>query len=368
MPTKVSFLKFLVVALTLFACGEATRESITPASSSPSQNKPSDGTPDDFEIRQTEKLLGVRLQNFPGPQGPTKFDELPRNISALKFTVQEQPVSGPAPQPSYETRSILKAEAPDGSVYEAYCTRNSAEVILGSHQPSTAENTRQLYGTHHGYGYTPADVYIGKRVGGRIKTTLLFPDAGSHLTAPHHLAIDNKGLVHLIVADVNIFQDNRLDLYWVIGDPRSGKWTAAWLIDRREFTSSSHPWSAAWADKVNLLWHWEKQRLGSSSDDGIFHVQWQSGGFGQKVRVVKGRVTSWDAALDPQSGRLLLVYSDDTGVYITSRAESGTWTTPAKLNRSLTKPHNVSATSVNDGRFIIRTSYADTREWLVRLL
>ena len=211
------------------------------------------------------------------------------------------------------------------------------------------------------------DVYIGKRVDGRIKTALFFPDVGSHLTAPHHLAIDNKGMVHLIVADVNIFQDNRLDLYWVIGDPGTGKWTAAWLVDRRGFTSSSHPWTGAWTDKVNLLWHWEKQGLEGSPDDGIFYLQWRPGGFGQKVRVVKGQVSSWDAAVDPQSGKVLLVYSNDDGVYVTSRPEGGTWAMPARLNKSLTKPHDVSATSVNDGSFIIRTSYQDTREWVVRL-
>ena len=67
MLSKVSFLTFLVVALSLFACSQATSESIKTASSSPSQDK----SPDDFELRQTEKLLGVRLQNFPEPQGPT---------------------------------------------------------------------------------------------------------------------------------------------------------------------------------------------------------------------------------------------------------------------------------------------------------
>ena len=368
MLTKVSCFAMLVFALTLFACGEVTSDSTKPAASSPSQDKPHDGSPDSFEVRQTEKLLGVPLQTFPGPQGPTRFDELPPNRPALKFTVRAQPVSGPTPQPYYEERSIVRAIDRDGSVYEAHCTENTSKIIRGSQQRSTAENTRQMYGTHHGYVYTPQDVYIGKRVGDRIKTTLFFPDVGSHTTAPHHLAIDNKGMVHLIVADVNIFQDNRLDLYWVIGDPGTGKWTSAWLVDRRGFTSSSHPWSGAAADKVNLLWNWDKMGLDGSPDDGIFHLQWQRGGFAQKVRVLKGRLSNWEAAIDPQSGSLLLVYSDDKGVYITSRPEGGTWTTPARLNSSLTTTHYVSATSVNNGTFIIRTTSGDTREWVVRLL
>lgn len=368
MLSKASFLTFLVVALSLLACGQVTSESIKTASSSPSQDKSYNGTPDDFELRQTEKLLGVRLQNFPEPQGPTKFDDLSPNRPSLQFTAKEQPVSGPTPQPSYERRPIVNAKAPDGSVYEAYCTRDLSAVIAGSHRQSTPDNTRQMYGTHYGYAYTPEDVYIGKRVAGRLQTALFFPDVGSHDTAPHHLAIDNNGMVHLIVADVNIYQDNRLDLYWVIGDPATGKWTAAWLVDRRGFTSSSDPWTGAWANKVNLLWHWEKQGLEGSTDDGIFYLQWQQVGFGRKVRILKGQVSSWAAAVDPQSGRLLLVYSNDDGVYLTSRTEGGTWTRPARLNKSLTGPHDVSVTSVNDGMFIIRTAGQDTREWVVRLL
>jgi len=368
MLTKVSCFTILAFALTLFACGAATSDSTKPASSSASQDKPYDGKPDGFEVRQTEKLLGVPLQTFPGPQGLIKFDDLPPTRLASQFTVKEQRLSGPTPRPFYDTRSIVQAKAPDGSVYEAYCTRNPSDVILSTQQQSTAESTRQPYGTHHGYGYTPPDVYIGTRVAGHLKAALFFPDVGSHETAPHHLAIDNKGMVHLIVADVNIFQDNRLDLYWVVGDPSAGKWTAAWLVDRRGFTSSSQPWSGASGDKVNLLWSWEKQGLEGSPDDGIFHLQWQGGTFGQKVRVLKGRINNWDAAVDSQSGSLLVVYSDDKGVYITSRPEGGTWSMPARLDKRLTKPNYVSATSVNNGTFIIRTTYQDTREWLVRLL
>ena len=118
MLTKVSCFAILVFALTLFSCGEVISDSTKPVSASPSQDKSYDGTPDGFEVRQTEKLLGVPLQTFPGPQGLTKFDELPPTRPALQFTVKEQPLSGPTPQPSYEVRSIVRAKAPDGSVYE----------------------------------------------------------------------------------------------------------------------------------------------------------------------------------------------------------------------------------------------------------
>lgn len=368
MLTNVTCFAILLFALTLFACAKVASDSAKPVSSSLSQENPSNDNPDDFEDRQTEKLLGVPLQTFPEPQGTAKFDELPANRPALQFTVKEQPLSGPTPQAWYETRSIVKAKAPDGSIYEAYSTRNTSDVIRKPQQRSTAENTRQPYGTHHGYGYVPQDVYIGKRLGGRLQTSLFFPDDGSHTTTPHHLAIDNKGMVHLIVADVNIFQENRLDLYWVIGDPGTGKWTSAWLVDRRKSTSSSHPWSGAWADKVDLLWTWDIMGNDESPDDGIFHVQWQPGGFGRKVRLLKAKFTNWDAAVDQKTGHLLLVYSDQKGVFLIARREDATWTMPARLHKSLTQAAYVSVNTADNGNFVIRTTFQDSHEWLVQLL
>jgi hypothetical protein len=320
-----------------------------------------------FEIRQTEKLLGVPVQTFPDPQGLTGFDELPANRPAPQFTINEHSLTGPRPKYMYELRTTVKARAPDGSVYEAYSGRQEEDVIEDSAFASTAENTRQFYGTHHGYGYNPQDVYIGKRLGARIKPALFFRDVGSHDTAPYHFAIDNKGMVHLIVADVNIFQRNRLDLYWVRGDLSSGKWTAAWLVDRRGFTSWSHPWSAAWADKVHGLWNWCDESVHKNAPGmGIIYLQWGPNGFGRKVRVVKGIPQSWDAAVDPQSGRLLLVYSNANGVFTTYRPETGTWRRPTVLKAGLRTTDAVSVSSGGDGTFIIRTGSEDTREWVVR--
>ena len=54
MVTKASLLTMLAFALTLFTCGHITVDCTAPTS----QDKPSDNSPDDFETRQTEKLLG----------------------------------------------------------------------------------------------------------------------------------------------------------------------------------------------------------------------------------------------------------------------------------------------------------------------
>lgn len=213
----------------------------------------------------------------------------------------------------------------------------------------------------------PQDVFIGMREGGRVKPTLFFRDVGSHDTAPHYLAIDSQGRVHLTIADVNIFQDNRLDLYWMIGNPVSGKWTAAWLIDRRGFTSWSHPWSAAWGDKVHLLWTWCDVSINKRAPGmGAFHVEWSPAGFGRKMRVIPGVVTEWDAAIDPQTGRILIAFSKDDRVYVLSRSEQGGWTRAARLHPRLRKELDVSVEAAEGGAFIIRTGTANTREWVLR--
>ena len=37
---------------------------------------------DAFEVAQTTKFLGFAVRDFPKPQGPEKFDELPANAPA----------------------------------------------------------------------------------------------------------------------------------------------------------------------------------------------------------------------------------------------------------------------------------------------
>jgi hypothetical protein len=320
----------------------------------------------DFEAAQTEKLLGVAVRDFPPPQGVSGLDELGADAPPFRFTVAERRPTGPGPGPSYEPRLSVQARAPDGSVYEALCERNDPKLIVPFGFVSTPDNTRQLYGTHHGYAFSPKDVFVGRREGERLKPVLFFRDVGSHTTAPHHMAVDDRGQVHLAVADVNIFQDNRLDLYWVVGDPASGKWTAAWLIDRRGFTSWSHPWSAAWGDKVHLLWTWCDVSVNKRAPGmGVFHLEWGPGGFGRKVRVASGAVSEWGAAVDPQTGRLLIAFSKDDGVYVTSRPEGGSWTRAARLHARLRKSREVSVEPAAGGAFVVRTGEANTREWLL---
>jgi hypothetical protein len=331
-----------------------------------------------FEEAQTAKLLGVRLQKFPAPQGLSGMDEVPANARAFAFTLKSQPESGPPPRVYFQDRKIVKAVAPDGSTYEAYCGRDDdgAYEIAPDHGfVSTFENRRQWYGNHLGYGYMPPNIYIGKRENGLIRPTLFFRDAGSHTTAPHALAIDGQGMVHLAVADVNISQGNRLDLYWAIGDPKTGKWNAAWLIDRRGFTSWSHPWSAAWGDKVHLLWDWCDVSFHKNAPGmGVYHVEWGPNGFGRKTRIFAGPVQEFDGAIDQQTGLLVIVMvKDKGGVYVVSRTAEGKWTRASLLHPTLRGSPDVSITAKGNGAFAIRASddimrerSDSTKEWLLR--
>lgn len=371
-------IKLLFVLITAaIAVGFSYGNQPTPTGDSLAAASPTQPVSDsDPELAQTSKLLGVAVQKFPAPQGLNAPDELPNDAAPFKFTLTALPLSGAPPRAYFDQRKIVKARATDGTTFEAYCGRNdSAEVIPGHGFVSTFENRRQWYGSHYGYGYMPQDVFIGKREGGRIRPTLFFRDVGSHTTAPHYLAIDNQGKAHLAVADVNSSQDNQLDVYWVVGDPRTGKWESASLIDRRGFTSSSHPWNGAWSDRVHLIWDWCDVSIYKNAPGmGAYHVEWSPHGFGRKTRIFSEPVSVTEAAIDQQSGFLLIALSrHDGGVYVLSRSADGRWTRAVPLHPSIKKFANVSIEAAGGGAFTIRTSEnmvgpsnKNTKEWLLK--
>ncbi|MFN0138972.1 MAG: hypothetical protein ACKVQW_02650 [Pyrinomonadaceae bacterium] len=319
------------------------------------------------EAWQTSKFLGVAVKDFPAPQGIAKFDEIPNGSPQFKFGVAKRPRTGPTPQPSYETRALVKATAADGTVYEAFCGRFDAKKLWpGFGESSTSMNTRQQYESHYGYGYSPADVFIGKRDRGKIRTSLFFRDIGSHQTAPHYIALDSKGYIHLIIADVNISDDNELNVYAVTGDPKKEKWLEAWLLDRRGFTSWSYPWAGTWRDSVHLLWNWGDASYNKTDPNmGLFYVEQTSGGLGKKIRIIDGLIESYDAAIDAKTGRLLIAAAREDGIFLSLRNAESKWEKPARLDPMLDRDYDVSVTSNTDGTFVIRTSWQGNREWVV---
>jgi hypothetical protein len=124
---------------------------------------------------------------------------------------------------------------------------------------------------------------------------------------------------------------------------------------------------AADGDGVHLLWSWYDGSEGKpAAGSGLFHVQRLATGFGQKVRVVEGEVNEWDAARDPGSGRLLLVFGREDGVYVMSKPSGGAWSRAARLHPTLDKGKDVCAEAVGDGSFVVRTgAFEVTQEWVV---
>ena len=106
---------------------------------------------------------------------------------------------------------------------------------------------------------------------------------------------------------------------------------------------------------------------------GAFHVEWAAGGFGRKMRVFAGPVEELDAAVDQQSGLLVIVLAVDAcGVYVVSRSADGKWTRPTLLHPSLRGRYDVSIGTAGSGAFVIRTDSGmgmdsdKAREWLLR--
>ena len=297
------------------------------------------------ERAATEKLLGVEVKDLPDMNVFVDSDpNAPTYMGLMRY-------QGSAPidlDPDLGSRPSVYATAPDGSLWEAYCgkpgpkpagfssasqdsdTTASTEIVEPYKDfKSTPENARQSYDTHHGYSYNPSDIFVGKSENGRLATTLFFRDVGSHNTAPHHIAIDQSGNVHLAVADVNISNDNDLDLYWVIGSTDSGKWTSAYKVDHRGFTSVANVWNGAYHDKVHLLWSWDSGET-KLPEIGLYHIEKDPSGFSRKVRIFKGDVMSMSAAIDLSSGRILVIVTNNEGGFLISKEEGKNWTRPAK--------------------------------------
>jgi len=263
----------------------------------------------------------------------------------------------------------MTAKAPDGTLYEAFCGRfEEGRVLPGLGQSSTNANPRQRYATHLGYGFNPSDVFIGKNENGKIRTSLFFRDVGSHDTAPYFFTFDSSGNAHLIISDVNITDNNELNVYSMIGDPKTGKWTDAAMLDKRGFTSWSHPWAGSNGGVVHLLWDWGDATFDKQNPHmGLFYVDWSAKGYGIKIRVVKGLIESYDAVVDPANGNLYLVAVVDHNIYFSARMADGTWRKPALLP-AVPRDYVYDASIGLDGArgLIVRLSGRDGIEWSVK--
>jgi hypothetical protein len=173
----------------------------------------------------------------------------------------------------------------------------------------------------------------------------------------------------LTVADVDTTQDNRLNLYWLIGDPEKGKWKSAWIVDHRGFTSSSHPLFIASGKSVHLIWTWQDMSKGRPADgSGLFHLEWSPDGFSKKTRIANGAINTYDAAVDQESGGILVAFSTEDSVYLTLRRTNGTWTRPTVFKQDLTQDPRVSVLARKKSCFLVRINTGEIdKEWRIDL-
>ena len=332
--------------------------------STPSTNDSSNAK--DFEIKQTEKLLGIPVNDFPAPQGLEKYEDIPKKLPKLDFSLKEQKLSLPDPPASHHPRSRIVVNTQDGSEIVAFCGTSPGSDFLPSPLfESNLENLRHRYGTHLGHAFLGANIYIGKRnKQGKLEPKLFFRDVGRHFDAPHDLTIGPDGHFHLVITDVIFSENNRSKVYWLVGDLEKKQWLKAGLIwQRPEFTYWIRPWLARWKDSIHLVWNWNAK----SPAAGIFYLERTSKGFGKKTRIYAGDLTYLDMAVDQHSGRLVVIIpTHKEGLVLMSRSDGGQWTQPQVL---IPDGKNQSSLSIllkssGNGEFIIRT---DDKEFLLRI-
>jgi hypothetical protein len=100
---------------------------------------------------------------------------------------------------------------------------------------------------------------------------------------------------------------------------------------------------------------------------GAYHVEWSPAGFGRKTRIFMSPVGEMDAAIDPESGLLVIVVVRDAGgLYVLSRSADGKWTRPSLVAPKFSGLDGVSIEPAGHGAFIVRAGSEDTKEWLLR--
>lgn len=328
--------------------------------------------PDDYELAQTVKLLGVGVKPFPEPQGLVGFDEIQFTDDFFTTKTTERPPSGPDPPYSYHQRSTLRAAHPDGTIYAAHCGHSDDSVIADLDEIGATERWMRRHVHPHNEHYWPSDVFIGPLTETKLHPILVFRDVGSHITAPHQLAIDSRGKCHLMIADVFVMENNRLKLYWVIGDFEKKVWEDATLIEcERSFTGSAHVDSVRLGDSIHLIWNWQPLK----GPGRLSYLKWTPAGFGRKTVVTRQVGDYSSMCVDPEHGLILLAYSKTDGVFFSLRTEEQSWTRPKLLHEDINADFAFSVEAIGKKTFAFRVKQAGagiteekTREFHVEIL
>src|SRR5262249_10373326 len=240
--------------------------------------------PEEFEGRQTAKLLGVDWKPFPEPQGVAGFDEVQVGDDCFRIKVAEQLPSGPDPPYYFESRSTVRATHPNGSVYLAYCGHSDDPFIADLNEIGPTQRWMRRHIHPVDDKYWPSDVFIGPLAEAKLHPILVFRDVGSHVSAPHSFAIDSRGKAHLMAADVFVTENNQHKLYWLIGDLATKVWEEVTLVEHeRLFTGRTHLESLRLGDSIHLVWSWHPLK----GPGRLCYLEWTPGGFGRKIVLTK---------------------------------------------------------------------------------
>ena len=83
------------------------------------------------------------------------------------------------------------------------------------------------------------------------------------------------------------------------------------------------------------------------------------------TRIFTSPVEEFDAAIDQQSGLLVIVLAKESeGLYVLSRSADGKWTRPSLLVAKLSGLDGLSIEGTKNG--VLRAGSEDTKEWLLR--
>ena len=88
---------------------------------------------------------------------------------------------------------------------------------------------------------------------------------------------------------------------------------------------------------------------------------------GRKTIISEDPGDTFDFAVDPDTGRIVLVFATDRGVFVSCRSQKGEWTKAKVLDPNLDKNHDVAITALGKGEFGVRVKYEESTDFQLRL-
>jgi hypothetical protein len=178
------------------------------------------------------------------------------------------------------------------------------------------------------------------------------------------LAIDGDGKAHLVVSDVLIGENNRLKVYWAIGDLGSKKWEKLYLVEHvAEFHYWSSPKAVSTKDRVHLI-------LENSKGNKVTYLEHHSWNkkedFSLPTIIHEGPDVEFDVAECQFGDSLLMVYSSKEGIFLVGH-QDGTWRGARLLPKEIKEQCRVAIENIAHDRFQIRASGEKNRQFEVIL-